>query len=172
MAGNEQKQKDNEKQILIPECWHVGIVVKDLDKTVDFYSRAFGWGPWKRVHVDNRKAEMRGKSTWYAGDRAFVKLGGVSLEIGETNQGESVHTEMMRNKGEGLHHLAFYVDDLEKEIDKLAKMGIPILMTAYTDDRKHAYVYLNTEEVGNIIIELNQRPEKGSDGEALARGDY
>ena len=45
-------------QILIPECWHVGIVVKDLDDVVDFYSRAFGWGPWRITAGAGRELEF------------------------------------------------------------------------------------------------------------------
>jgi methylmalonyl-CoA/ethylmalonyl-CoA epimerase len=153
------EKKDNKEQIPIPECWHVGIVVKDVKKVVEFYSRAFGWGPWRMVETEFKNAEFRGKPTWYGGPRAFVRLGKVSLEIGETNRGESVHTEMMRNRGEGLHHLAFYVDDLEDEIAKIKGMGIPMLQTAYDKEGKHAYAYLNTEEWGNIIVELNARPK-------------
>lgn len=63
MVTNEKLGSSNDNQIIIPHCWHVGIVVKDLKKVVDFYSKAFGWGPWTWVHVDNRNAMMRGKST-------------------------------------------------------------------------------------------------------------
>lgn len=153
MANSEQEQ------ILIPECVHVGVVVRDLEKTIDFYSKAFGWGPWRRFTADFPNAVMRGKPTWYVGDRAFVQLGGIGLEIGETGKGESVHREFLRTRGEGLHHLAFYVDDIEKEVAKLEKMGIQILQAGIRGD-SYAYVYLNTEEVGNIIVELSRRPPK------------
>lgn len=154
MAGRDKEQ------ILIPECSHVGIVVRDLEKTIDFYSRAFGWGPWKRFRADFPNAIMRGNPTWYAGDRAFLQLGGIALEIGETGEGESVHREFLRTRGEGLHHLAFYVDDVEKEVGKLNKLGIPLLQAAKNEDGSYAYVYLDTELVGNIIIELSPRPKK------------
>lgn len=149
MASSDQEQ--------ISECWHVGIVVKDVEKVVDFYSRAFGWGPWKRFTSDFPNAVMRGKTTWYKGKRAYVQVGGVGLEVGEPGEGDSVQKEFLSTKGEGLHHLAFYVDDIEKEVAKLEKMGLKILQAAKNEDGSYAYVYLDTEEVGNIIVELNRR---------------
>ena len=147
-----------QEKILIPECWHIGIVVKDVEKIIDFYSKAFGWGPWKRFTADFPNAIVRDKPGGYKGKRVYVQLGGVGLEISEPGEGDSVQKEFFRTKGEGLHHLAFYVDDIEKEVAKLEKLGIKILQAAKNEDGSYAYVYLNTEETGNIIVELNRRP--------------
>lgn len=148
------------ENIPIPECWHIGIVVKDVEKIIDFYSKVFNWGPWKRFTADFPNAIVRGNSSSYKGKRAYVQLGGVGLEISEPGEGKSVQKEFLRIKGEGLHHLAFYVDDIEKEVEKLKELGIKILQAAKNEDGSYAYVYLNTEEIGNIIIELNRRPRQ------------
>ena len=147
-----------QEKIPIPECWHIGIVVKDIEKFIDFYSKAFGWGAWERFTADFPNAIVRGKPGWYKGKRVYVQLGGVGLEIGEPGEGDSVQKEFLRTKGEGLHHLAFYVDDIEKEVARLEKLGIGILQAAKNEDGSYAYVYLDTEEIGNIIVELNRKP--------------
>ena len=149
---------EEKEKILLPECWHIGIVVKDLEKIIDFYTKAFGWGPWERFTADFPHATVRDKPASYKGKRVLVQLGGVALEIGEPGEGESVQKEFFNNKGEGLHHLAFYVDDIEEEVAKLEGLGIEILQSAKDEDGKYAYVYLNTEATGNIILELNRRP--------------
>jgi len=150
-------------QPLVPtgECTHVGVVVKDIEEVKQFFSKVFGWGPWgPRVMADwNPDTGIRrGKPITFKGPREWLKLGPVSFEVGETH-GESIHTEFMKSNGGGLHHLAFEVDDVEDAVDKLEKVGVPLLQAGMDKNGKFIYVYMSTREAtgSNIIIELNPR---------------
>lgn len=152
----------NQPLIPIRECTHVGVVVKDMDKAIDFYSKVFGWGPWDRWYVKwPGTATLRGKPASYEGPRAWLKLEPVTFEVGETH-GEAVHAEFLESHGGGLHHLAFDVDDIEEAIVQLDKLGIPILQSGKDKDGKYSFIYFSTEEFSgsNIIIELNPRQRK------------
>jgi len=139
------------------ECTHVAVEVRDLQKAMDFFSKVFGWGPWERKDVE-RKAILRGKPVEYKGLRAWLRLGSVLLEAGETH-GESTHTEFLASHGGGLHHLAFEVDDVGEAVAKLEKIGVPILQVGIGEDGKYTFAYLDTREAstGNIILELVPR---------------
>ena len=58
-----------------------------------------------------------------------------------------------------LHHLAFEVDDVEEEVAKLDKIGIPILQSGIGEDGKYMFVYMDTQKfsTGNIVVELIRR---------------
>lgn len=146
-------------QPIVPmrECVHVGFDVKNLEKAIDFFSSVFGWGPWERWEVE-RKGFLRGKPITYKAIRAWLKLGPVTFEAGETH-GESFHTEFVASHGGGLHHLAFEVDDVEEAVAKLDKIGIPILQSGIGEDGKYMFVYMDTQKfsTGNIVVELIRR---------------
>ena len=152
----------NKPLISMTDCWHVGVVVRDMDRAIEVYSKVFDWGPWDRWYVKwPGTATLRGKPASYEGPRAWLKLGPILFEVGETH-GEAVHAEFLESHGGGLHHLAFYVDDIEDAIARLDKLGIPILQSGKDKNGKYNFIYFSTEELtgSNIIIELNPRPSK------------
>ena len=151
----------NQPLVPLQDCTHVGVVVRDLEKAIDFYSKVFGWGPWwGRFMADwnPNTGIRRGKPITFKGPRIWLKLGSVTFEVGETH-GESVHTEFLESNGGGLHHLAFDVDDVEDAVSKLEKVGVPLLQAGKGEDGKYKYVYMSTQEAAgsNIILELNPR---------------
>jgi 4-hydroxyphenylpyruvate dioxygenase-like putative hemolysin len=81
-------------------------------------------------------------------------FGGLKFEIVEPLEGESIYKEFLDKKGEGIHHLAFVVDDLDAEIAKMAERGFKVIQTGQTARGKFAY--FDTDKVGGVVTELVQ----------------
>ncbi len=139
---------------------HVGLVVKNMDKAVEYY-KSIGLATSESPdHVLDSKsfADLKtyGKSNasnWKIKIK-MVNIGPLTLELTEPLEGDNVNGEYLDSIGEGANHIAFVVDDLEKETEELAKKGIPVIYYG-----KGQYAYFDTRKVGNVIIELMQRRE-------------
>jgi hypothetical protein len=140
----------------------IGLVVRDMGKAVERFSH-LGFGPF------NHKTLPPGVREWVKGKamRADVKVmaamvGNVELELCEPGSGDSPHRDYLDSVGEGIQHVLFRVDDLQKEIDRLTRLGCTVLLRASFGDVEGsgglAYVDLHAS---GFIVELAQLP-KGS----------
>lgn len=127
----------------------IGIVVKDIQKTTEYYSSTLGIGPFRVSEISMANVDIRGKIGQLKIKVAITKIGPLQLELIENIEGNNIYTEFIKTKGEGLHHLAVIVDDVQKEVAELRRQGVRVLM----EDKKY-FAYLNTEETGGVILEL------------------
>ena len=139
---------------------HVGLVVKDMDKAIQRFT-ALGIGPFKqRVLPADAKETYRGKP-FQPSKRVKIfiaMIGDVELELIQPINGKSPHQEFLDKKGEGIQHLGFMVDDLEKSVKDLTKAGSEILLTSeFKGGGGVAYLDL---DAADVIVELVQPPEK------------
>ncbi len=151
MAGGEKALEGTETHIV-----QIGVVVKDLDKTVEFLS-ALGLGPFRVSRADHPSATVRGKKTSYRVRLAFAEQGPVQLELIEYQKGTTIQEEFLREKGEGIHHIMFKVQDLDKTVAKFTRKGVEVLQ----QDRfvgGGGIAYLGTDKVGGMIMEVVQQP--------------
>ncbi len=100
---------------------HIGIVVRDLDEAMDYYSSVFGLRPFTTEIYDLKSFIYRGKA-------AIAYSRSVFIELVQVLEGETVHTEFLREKREGLQHEAFLVRNLDEKLNELAKFGIEPVM--------------------------------------------
>jgi methylmalonyl-CoA/ethylmalonyl-CoA epimerase len=107
---------------------HLAIVVKDVHKAVDFYSKAFGLN-FEEVAEHALPADVitRGKPTPYTMRVTFAQMGPIRLELVQVVEGECLYTEFLREHGEGVHHLGFEVADLEKEVANAEEQGLEMI---------------------------------------------
>jgi methylmalonyl-CoA epimerase len=138
----------------------VGIVVKDMEKAIEYYE-SLGIGPFKQlknvVHIERM---IRGKPANDVKNEVRVaQMGSVQLELVHTIEGDSLQKEFLETRGEGVNHLGFYVDDLDKEIAKLEKKGVKVLSRSRYKGGGSA-VYLDTTKIGGVILELIQWPSE------------
>lgn len=134
---------------------HVGVVVRDIGKAVKYLS-SLGIGPFDPF-TDPAVADklFRGKPSDWKVKISLAKMGPVTLELIQPVEGKSANQEFLEKKGEGIQHIAFAVDDLDREVTELSKQGIEVIMSGRMPDGKFAY--LETDVIGGIIIELIQR---------------
>ncbi|MFA4836190.1 MAG: VOC family protein [Dehalococcoidia bacterium] len=132
----------------------LAIVVKDLDKAVEFYTTKLGWGPFNIIEVDSKGSIYRGKPTGCRLKIAFGRSGLIEIEIFQVLEGNSPHVEFLRTKGEGLHHVRCKVDDLDEALAEWAKEGIePVWVNR---DPIASVAYMDTDKSGGVMVELIQ----------------
>jgi catechol 2,3-dioxygenase-like lactoylglutathione lyase family enzyme len=131
----------------------VGVVVKDLEKTVERLM-SLGIGPFTPMHIPpDAEQWFRGKPLDAKFKISGAKLGEIVLELIQPVEGESPHQEFLDSQGEGIQHIAFAVDDLDREVAKLTKRGVSVLLSANLRNVRVAYLDLG---VGGLVIELIQ----------------
>lgn len=136
---------------------HVGIVVRDMEAAVKYY-QSLGIGPFVPVTTAVAEKEFRGKPMDDVRlDLRVGQMGQIKIELIQPIAGESLHSEFLETKGEGVNHLCFSVDDIEKETAKLVKKGVRIISSRRFVNGG-GNVYFDTGKVGGILIELLQQP--------------
>jgi methylmalonyl-CoA/ethylmalonyl-CoA epimerase len=124
----------------------IGIVVRDMEATMKFYEKMFGIEPFPTVESEIDSAKLR---------IGLLQLGEVQIELIQVLEGESIHSKFLEEKGEGLHHLGFFVQDIEKELAQLEKQGVKVLERGEVLGVVK-FAYLDTEKTLGVILELIQ----------------
>lgn len=148
-----------EEKVLEGEETHivqVGVVVKDLDKAVEFLT-SLGLGPFKIKTGDHPAAEVRGKRASWQSRIAMSKQGALWLELIEFQKGTSIQKEFLDQKGEGIHHLLFRVRDIEATLEKFARKGIHIVQRDWLPGGGGGG-YMDPDKTGGIVFEVMQFP--------------
>ena len=124
----------------------IGIVVKDMEATMKFYEKMFGIEPFPTVEssVDSAKLKI-----------GLFQLGEVQIELIQVLEGENILSNFLEKRGEGLHHLGFFVEDIEKELARLEKGGIKVLERG-TVLGVAKFAHLDTEKILGVVLELIQ----------------
>ena len=142
------------------EIHHIGVIVKDLDKTVELYE-SLGMGPFERISVTVRERNLPSGESLddlkLMAKQAHV--GPIRIELIQPVSGKWSKPFMgfLESRGEGVAHIAFLARDIEKDETKAVTMGIDIMYTSkFVNGGANAY--FETQEIGGVIFELLQRP--------------
>lgn len=155
--------KDTAK-IKIGTLNQVGLIVKDIQKTVKDYWNILGIGPHVIVTVEpveGYEMNYKGRKTRYKFKASFCQVGSVELEFLQSLEGPNMYEDYLRNHGEGAHHLqslAKSVDEVAKNIEIMEGKGFPLLMGGrYRDEVSFAYI--DTVKDLKTIWELVKMPD-------------
>lgn len=125
---------------------HIGIAVKDLEAAVKTYETVLNKPCDKRELVESEKVET-----------AFFNTGESKVELLGATTPDSVIAKYVEKKGEGLHHVAFEVDDIHAELDRLRKEGFNILNEQPKDGADNKLVaFIHPKDNNGVLIELCQ----------------
>jgi methylmalonyl-CoA/ethylmalonyl-CoA epimerase len=154
------------KRLKLPALSGVGVVVRDMDKAIAYYSKTFGIGPFNTIMFKPEKHWVDGEPFPVTLKLAFASLGGsVTLELLQPLS-EGPHKDFLDNHGEGLQHLGFDIDNYDEWMAYLKQEGIGVLYNAegYIEGLGHlraAYIDSQTGKPGSTLIELSEvKPTK------------
>ena len=137
---------------------HVGIPVRDLDKSLaDYNSMGIASFQPEFLIDSSRFAEylVYGKipDPVVKTRAALGQMGPLGIELLQPVQGETVHKEFLESTGEGIGHVAYAVDDLEKETAKLVEKGFPIILSITPAGwTRRSAVYIDTRSAFSSLI--------------------
>ena len=138
------------QQFKIKTIDQISYAVRDVDKTVESWSRLYGIGPW--IYRENGGVDAKGRP-WKI-RMAFANVGSLEIELVQCIEGRIFQSRFLDVWGEGIHHIGSYVDDVDVEVKKLVSQGVKL----FVHDPGH-FAYLDAGGVGGAIFELIQKPQ-------------
>ena len=145
-------------QAAISDLDHIGIVVKDIQRSANFYSLALGIGSFRIFELQVTEEMLRGfpPGTVSPGKTkiGIAQKGSVIIELIEVVEGKSLFSDFLESMGEGVHHLGCDVADLEKEVARLEGQGMETVLRGKTGEG--GVVFLRGEGSGGVLVELLQ----------------
>jgi methylmalonyl-CoA/ethylmalonyl-CoA epimerase len=143
--------------------YQIGIIVDDLDAAMRAYGAPCGAGDvWKVWTYDEdvfRERRYRGGPGSFS---MLIALGGTDpqLELVQALRGPSIYHEFERERGGGLHHLAFRVGDIHATIAAMEQAGFPLLQAGFGfgADGSGGFAYFDTEAAIGYIAEAVEPP--------------
>ncbi len=95
---------------------HIGFAVADVEAGIAFYSQAFGLTEWERISLPERHMAV-----------GVARLGDTLLELIAPTSEEAAFAKFLRDKGPGVHHIAYRVDDIRAALAELQARGVPLI---------------------------------------------
>lgn len=138
-----------ESQVVV----QIGIIVRDVAQTARRYAEVFGIPVPQIVEIANdsfARTVYRGKPSSASGKAAFFDLGPVQMELIEPVGAPSTWDDFLRTKGEGVHHIAFRVQEMPAAIEFLKGKGMECVQDGGWDGGQYAYVDASAQ-LGTLI---------------------
>mgnify|MGYP000359364473 FL=1 len=131
---------------MIKKIEHLGIAVKSLDEAIPLYERLLQTTCYKTESVSSE-----GVNT------AFFQIGEAKIELLEASNQNSPIAKFLAKRGEGFHHVAFEVDDIEEELARLQKLDFILLHLSPKEGADNKRIaFLHPKSTKGMLIELCQ----------------
>ena len=125
---------------------HIGIAVSNLNEADKLYSQLLDTEPYKRESV-----EIENVLT------SFFKTDNVKIELLQGVGENNAISKFIRKKGEGIHHIAFAVEDIHFEIERLTKLGFQIINKRPKKGADNKLIcFMHPKSTNHVLIELCQ----------------
>jgi len=150
---NTQKGKSPFAQI-----HHISVVVRDIDAAVTFYE-SIGIGPFKSYPPIKEyvKIDVPDKKGFYNLTIKCAQIGAVELQLIQPGAGQSLYKDFLDKKGEGVYHLGFVVDDIEKSGVEVKAMGLGVISSGRRENGS-GFSYLDTVDKAGVTLLIRQSP--------------
>jgi methylmalonyl-CoA/ethylmalonyl-CoA epimerase len=123
---------------------HIGIAVKELAVSVPLFEKLLNCDCYKTESVDSEKVNT-----------AFFKKGETKIELLESSTADGVIARFVEKKGEGIHHIAFDVEDIYAEMERLKNEGFVLLNETPKDGADNKLVcFLHPKGTNGVLVEL------------------
>ena len=126
---------------------HIAIAVRSLDSSIPLFEKLLDTECYKTESVESEKVNT-----------AFFQKGETKIELLESTDHDGPIAKFIEKKGEGIHHIAFEVDDLQKEIERLKKEGFIFLNDVPKKGANNKLIcFLHPKSCNGVLVELCQQ---------------
>ncbi|MBL7844189.1 MAG: methylmalonyl-CoA epimerase [Cyclobacteriaceae bacterium] len=126
---------------------HIGIAVADLEKAIEFYENVLGLKCYRIEEVEDQKVKT-----------AFFQVGQTKIELLESTAPDGPIAKYIEKKGEGMHHLAFSVRNIEKQLEEVSSKGVQLIDSK---PRKGAegldIAFLHPKSTKGVLVEFCEK---------------
>ncbi len=131
---------------MIKKVEHIGIAVSDLAASTALFSRLFGKESYKTETVESEGVTTR-----------FYQLGDTKIELLEATRPDSAIARYIDKRGEGMHHIAYEVDDIRAEMERLKADGFQLLMDEPKEGADNKLIcFLHPKSTNGVLVEICQ----------------
>tara|TARA_B100000900_G_C20511816_1_gene688356 strand:- start:71 stop:475 length:405 start_codon:yes stop_codon:yes gene_type:complete len=125
---------------------HIGIAVKDLSNSSTIFEKLFN-----QPHYKIEEVKSEGVRT------SFFQLGGTKIELLQATKADSPIAKFIAKNGEGIHHIAFEVENIMAEMNRLMSEGFELIHTEAKDGADNKKIcFLHPKSTSGVLIELCQ----------------
>jgi methylmalonyl-CoA/ethylmalonyl-CoA epimerase len=125
---------------------HIGIAVKSIAESEDIYERLLGTKSYKTEHIESENVNT-----------SFFRIGENKIELLEATSDGSAIAKFLEKKGEGIHHIAFDVQDIEREMARLKSEGFVLINEKPKRGADNKLVcFVHPKGTNGVLIELCQ----------------
>lgn len=129
---------------MIKKIEHIGIAVKNLNNSNELFKKLFG-----KEHYKVEAVASEGVST------SFFMLGETKIELLEATNDTSAIAKFIEKKGEGIHHIAYEVDNLDEEMVRLKGEGFELINMSPKDGADNKRIcFLHPKTTNGVLVEL------------------
>ena len=128
---------------------HLGIAVKSLEQAIPYYEEILGLKCYAIEEVTDQKVKT-----------AFFKAGQTKIELLEPTDPESTIAKFIEKRGEGIHHIAFAVDDVQQSLNEVEAKGVQLIDKAPRGGAEGLEIaFLHPKSTIGVLTELCQTPK-------------
>jgi methylmalonyl-CoA/ethylmalonyl-CoA epimerase len=139
----------NQYKMNISHIEHLGIAVKSLETAIPYYEEILGFKCYSIEEVADQKVKT-----------AFFKVGQTKIELLEPTSPESTIAKFIEKRGEGIHHIAFAVDSVQKSLDEVAAKGIQLIDKTPRGGAEGLQIaFLHPKSTLGVLTELCEDPK-------------
>jgi methylmalonyl-CoA/ethylmalonyl-CoA epimerase len=125
---------------------HLGIAVRNLQQANRLFEALLGTASYKEESVEREKVTT-----------SFFKVGGSKIELVEASDSESPIAKFIEKKGEGIHHVAFEVEDIRTAMDRLKEQGFELLSDEPKSGADNKLIcFLHPKSTNGVLVEICQ----------------
>ncbi len=138
---------------MLTKLHHIGIAVRDFTATLELYRSMFGVTEWERISMPERHMEI-----------AVCRVGEALLEFITPTSEQAAFAKFLEEHGEGMHHVAYQVDDIEVALRTLEQGGMRLIdQHARPGIHDTMVAFLHPKATGGVLIELVEEQGTGTD---------
>ena len=129
---------------------HIGIAVSNIQESLSFWQASLGIEPHGIEEIADRKLRT-----------AFLPVGNTNIELLEATGAESTIAKFIEKRGEGLHHIAIRVDDIDAALAELKAKGVQLIDETPRNGAGGARIaFVSPKSTHGVLLELCERKEK------------